>query len=196
MPETDKIVAELQERRLRDLKSSQGYRDSVINELKQIRSTIEECAPRRWERKSSREWKKERLNVKIKEESKLKARLEELAGNVEKYAIPVTELGFEFTREFEVRGVDVMLRARVFSVHHDGYEIRDEGAAIEIKPTIGDDYPAVLRQMKVNKSTVLFLREYVGKGATKEQFIKTFELSDMRVVFKRDVERIENPGSQ
>ena len=58
---------------------------------------------------------------------------------------------------------------------------------VEIKPTVGDDYPAVLRQMRVNGAEILFLREYVGVGATKEQFIKTFEASNFRVVFLSQV---------
>jgi hypothetical protein len=59
---------------------------------------------------------------------------------------------------------------------------------IEIKPIVGDDYPAVLRQMKANGSEVLLLRDYVGTGATREQFIKTFATAAKCVVFLRDVE--------
>jgi hypothetical protein len=46
----------------------------------------------------------------------------------------------------------------------------------------------VLRQMKGNKSDVLLLGDYVGTGATREQFIKTFATASKRVVFLRDVE--------
>lgn len=59
---------------------------------------------------------------------------------------------------------------------------------IELKPTVGDDYPAVLRQMKANGSSVLFVGEYRGQGATQEQFIKTMAMAGIRVVFARDVE--------
>ena len=48
--------------------------------------------------------------------------------------------------------------------------------------------PAVLRQMKANGSEVLLLRDYVGTGATREQFIKTFATAAKCVVFLRDVE--------
>jgi hypothetical protein len=53
---------------------------------------------------------------------------------------------------------------------------------IEIKPTVGDDYPSVLRQMKANESEILFVGQYVGTGATREQFIKTFATASIRVV--------------
>lgn len=58
----------------------------------------------------------------------------------------------------------------------------------ELKSTVDDDYPAVLRQMKANHSQVLLLRDYVGTGATREQFIATFATAGKRVVFLCDVE--------
>jgi hypothetical protein len=58
---------------------------------------------------------------------------------------------------------------------------------IELKPTIGDDYPAVLRQMKRTNSDILFVDSYTGRGATEEQFIKTLETANIRVVFARDI---------
>jgi hypothetical protein len=66
---------------------------------------------------------------------------------------------------------------------------RGRGAMrVEIKPAVADDYPAVLRQMRASQSTVLFLEEYRGKGATREQFIKTFASAGIAVVFKDQVQ--------
>jgi hypothetical protein len=115
--------------------------------------------------------------------------------------------------EFEVNGVDVVLQTNIKRkeipgpLHNlfrycDGngkYATRDfefehfvgpfwAELRVELKPTVGDDYPAVLRQMKANGSEVLLLRDYVGTGATREQFIKTFATADKRVVFLSDVE--------
>jgi hypothetical protein len=59
---------------------------------------------------------------------------------------------------------------------------------IELKPVVGDDYPAVLRQMKRNGSRVLFVGAYTGQGATEAQFVKTMATAGIRVVFARDVE--------
>ena len=125
---------------------------------------------------------------------------------------PITTVNFQFEREFEVDGVDVVLEISAdilwsfgvdrdvtgaprdsFWSRYDWQEWQDRVSCrakhkIEIKPTVGDDYPAVLRQMKANGSTVLFLEQYTGKGATREQFIKTFATASIRVVFAEDVE--------
>jgi hypothetical protein len=121
----------------------------------------------------------------------------------------VSELGYLVTeREFEHKGIDVVLQLTALSADHDEYPARTPDTlqwrsgddywrnmeyasprlCIELKPVIGDDYPAVLRQMKANGSNVLLLCDYVGTGATREQFIETFATADKRVVFLRDVE--------
>ena len=75
------------------------------------------------------------------------------------------------------------------------------GIVIEIKPTVGDDYPAVLRQIGATREAMerhrtwwgsryyLFLQDYVGTGATREQFLATFKSADIKVIFRADVER-------
>ena len=104
-----------------------------------------------------------------------------------------------FSRRFEVKGVDVVLslmlsyervsdifeQVRFLISEHRCYE-RD--IRIEIKPVVADDYPAVLRQMKANGSRVLFLERYAGKGATRDQFIKTFATAGRVVIFKDEVQ--------
>jgi hypothetical protein len=102
--------------------------------------------------------------------------------------VPIQQIDFRCAREFEVSGVDVALE---ISAHSDqqveappewtkGYY--DPGwkygywrvrFKIELKPTIGDDYPAVLRQMKRTGADVLFVGDYTGQGATEQQFVKT-----------------------
>jgi hypothetical protein len=76
---------------------------------------------------------------------------------------------------------------------------------IEIKPIIGDDYPAVLRQMRafdnivwkkngaavftIKETThikILYVGSYTGQGATREQFVATFASAGIKVVFKTD----------
>jgi uncharacterized protein (DUF3820 family) len=116
----------------------------------------------------------------------------------------IGQIEFKIQRSFEERGVDVLLQVRAISKSPDIevepynlYPDRDNGAyfhrgiSIEIKPIIGDDYPAVLRQMKANGSNVLFVGEYRGQGATQEQFIKTMATAQIRVVFARDVDAAE-----
>ena len=77
-----------------------------------------------------------------------------------------------FSAEFEKHDIDVFFHI------NDTYDIK-----IEIKPTIGDDYPAMLRQMRRNKSHILFLKNYKGQGATREQFIQIFKQAEISVVF-------------
>jgi len=117
-----------------------------------------------------------------------------------------TEFPFEIEVDFEDRGVDVVLvipnkrrdaldepwrsifrHDRLIKMAQYNFE-REATLTIELKPTVGDDYPAVLRQMKANGSAVLLLRDYVGTGATVEQFIKTFATAGKRVVFLSEVE--------
>jgi len=42
--------------------------------------------------------------------------------------------------------------------------------------------------MKRTVSTVLFVDDYTGQGASEEQFVKTMATAGIRVVFARDVE--------
>lgn len=103
--------------------------------------------------------------------------------------------------EFEYFGWDV----RFDAVHGCEYETAYEswrtetkwfGARrsflIECKPTIGDDYPAVLRQMKANflaleriqrprGMMVLVVGEYTGKGASFSEFGQIFRQSNIQV---------------
>jgi hypothetical protein len=58
---------------------------------------------------------------------------------------------------------------------------------IEVKPSVGDDYPSVLRQMKRERADTLFIGEYVGEGVTREQFVKIFNNEGIRVVFRLSV---------
>jgi hypothetical protein len=100
---------------------------------------------------------------------------------------------------FENKGVDVEITARVGLGRPAGIADRDLPPAlrrlaekdrftIEIKPTVGDDYPTVLRQMHAGKVEYLFLEEYTGKGATLEQFLGIFAASGRTVIFKDRVD--------
>lgn len=89
-------------------------------------------------------------------------------------------------RGFEVRGVDV-----TFEVVNQYIFQR---MLVEIKPCVGDDYPAVLRQIKrlvPDRSwgtSTLFLERYTGTGATLGQFTAIFKSANIAVVFRHQVE--------
>lgn len=100
---------------------------------------------------------------------------------------PETRVQFEYSG-YRVHA-DVFLQAGVMSRDDSGnYFDPKWWAMIEIKPTVADEYPAVLRQMKRNQSRFLFVERYEGAGVTEAQFVQIFAASDQRVVFKRDVD--------
>jgi hypothetical protein len=103
----------------------------------------------------------------------------------------------KWTKEFESKGIDVVISCHVKSIemlpnvydltsfdHHKDYKHFE----VEIKPSVGDDYPAILRQMKVSKSKYLFTQRYTGIGATKDQFVQTMKLSGISVIFQDEIE--------
>lgn len=116
-------------------------------------------------------------------------------------AIPL-ELTYSvrWVKEFELKGIDVMLTCNVKSLEQipNTYDLKllwnnedFKHFEIEIKPAVGDDYPAILRQMKASKSKYLFTQRYTGVGATKDQFVQTMKLSGITVVFQDDLQ-LEN----
>jgi hypothetical protein len=95
-------------------------------------------------------------------------------------------------RKFEEHDVDV-----VFGV--ESQPLLGETFAIEIKPAVGDDYPAVLRQMRNQQQRLwqrgvlrcqnaLFLEHYIGVGATTDQFVRMFVAANICIVFRSQVE--------
>jgi len=84
-----------------------------------------------------------------------------------------------------------------------GYETQTN-YKVEIKPTISDDFPAVLRQMKAampikryaNKTFyILLIGSYTGLGATEEEFIQYFNSQGYYVVFEKQLNEIRLPES-
>ena len=137
---------------------------------------------------------------------------------LERYAGSI-EWGIKFWRAFEEEGVDVRLSCSICTrsklpEYQDSYsytashvsegsvwaecwvlsDLRLHEIKVEIKPAVGDDYPAVLRQMRGNKSNVLFTERYIGTGASEEQFVETFKTSGIRVVFRHEVEAAHLPA--
>lgn len=102
--------------------------------------------------------------------------------------------------KFEVDGLDVAFGVYAhFKKHfdHGGYYARSGEAVktlkVEIKPAVGDDYPAVLRQMRRNQAEYLLIRSYTGVGVAREQFIQFFESQGITVVFEADVDAVQLP---
>lgn len=60
--------------------------------------------------------------------------------------------------------------------------------SVEVKPIVGDDYPAILRAMKAVGARQLLVGEYTGAGATWGELVRVFELSGRTAVLLADVE--------
>jgi hypothetical protein len=119
---------------------------------------------------------------------------QEILDRLQKLASTETEVVVT-DRLFEHEGIDV--RIRVALQHKECPDLLGHlllWTRIELKPSVGDDYPSVLRQMLANRSQVLVLDQYTGKGATREQFVRTFQASGKRVVFLSEI-RGQNGGN-
>jgi hypothetical protein len=81
---------------------------------------------------------------------------------------------------FEDRGVDVRLNWRGSSA----------GCSVEIKPSMGDDFPSVMRQMQRSGSSTLLCREYSGRAVSEPQLREMFRANHMLVLFERDVDAL------
>lgn len=62
-----------------------------------------------------------------------------------------------------------------------------DGTWIEVKSTVGDDYPAILRQMATSGAEVLLTEKYIGQGATLEQVRAFFATAGKKVVLLEEV---------
>jgi hypothetical protein len=118
--------------------------------------------------------------------------------------------------KFEVKGVDVSFTVRYGYGHALRSAMRDlyrhsetiekafqslQGCEylihpmIELKPTIGDDFPAVLREMKAHNTTTLVVGTYRGVGATREEFVKYFKTENIQVIDESTIDEYKMPES-
>jgi hypothetical protein len=114
--------------------------------------------------------------------------------------LPTAEVRADWRVEFEQAGVDVTVTGRTTLIGppredlnagwlqefqtSDGFQYR-----IECKPSLGDDYPAVLRQMRATNSNVLFLGAdgYQGQGASLSQVQQIFQSAHIEIIRLADV---------
>ena len=98
--------------------------------------------------------------------------------------------------KFEWQNIDVFVRVDYWSMYASDL-------AIELKPTMGDDYPSVLRIVLANKQSAKFsagssradraavvIGNYAGTGATFDQVRAMFESSGVRLFLMREIEEI------
>lgn len=132
----------------------------------------------------------ERANRLIEEcQKKISAREARIPILLEKIeAIKATRHQLLTKVKFEQRGIDVMLYLG-FREHtrFNEYDRRPD-LTIEIKPTMGDDFPSVMRQMERLQCGTLVLGEYTGRAVSAPQLRQMFEANGKRLLFVRDIE--------
>ena len=107
--------------------------------------------------------------------------------------------------EFEVRSADVFLEGDRFSSSFEGgyykyqevSKMLDEAGfisgygkfqlRIELKPSLGDDYPSVLRQCIAAKCDSIVVGSYSGSGAPFESVIEIFKRSGIRMISEPEI---------
>lgn len=83
--------------------------------------------------------------------------------------------------QFEQKGVDVTLH-----IYLGDYYVY--GGDIEIKPTMGDDFPSVMRQMARLRSHYLVLGQYTGRAVSEPQLRQMFKANELTILFVSDIE--------
>ena len=120
---------------------------------------------------------------------RLKEEIEDLELFIEKYEkIDIDNIKIE--SEFEYKGWDVKIFAKL--PFWEGWAldgtVPEVSCSVEIKTDIGDNYPAILRQMKANEHLfranyrVLVFDKFTATGATLEQVKQIFAASGFCVV--------------
>lgn len=94
--------------------------------------------------------------------------------------------------DFEHKGADVVFCVTFDEVgcdEDDDHRYRDVFFSVECKPSLGDDYPAVLRQMKADETKILLIGDggYTGIGATLAQVRSIFATASIRIVLLSEV---------
>jgi hypothetical protein len=88
---------------------------------------------------------------------------------------------------FEDRGTDVWV---FWSMDGRGpyRDDSDRRGTFELKPTIGDDFPSVMREMQRLGARNLVVGTYTGRAVSEPDLRKMFEANGRRLVFMRDIE--------
>lgn len=87
-------------------------------------------------------------------------------------------------KEFEnARGVDVRFMAESATGEFVEFDV-------ERKPSVGDDYPAVLRQMKRSGARILVFRTFSSAAISREQLGQIFRCDNIRVVSELEIDRL------
>tara|TARA_R110000764_G_scaffold220909_1_gene309216 strand:+ start:266 stop:928 length:663 start_codon:yes stop_codon:yes gene_type:complete len=122
-------------------------------------------------------------------DEKLKSAHDSIKSQSDKFEIQSSYRGVS-DKKFEFEGADVRFIVRSWI---DISRVSDKSwvsspvckafnAKIELKPSVGDDYPSILRQMKANSCNILVYGSYVGLGVSEEDFSQMMKMSGVNTV--------------
>lgn len=101
-------------------------------------------------------------------------------------ALKNTGLKVKSSVAFERRGVDVSIRWGWCSNPDDWHS--EKVVNVELKPTMSEDYPTVMRQMQRLGADTLLVGSYTGRAVPEPLLRKMFAANGVALVFVRDVE--------
>ena len=104
---------------------------------------------------------------------------------------------FSIEHEFEEQGWDVIIRSISYNCHdcivYKNCTVQQNLIGVEIKPSIGDDYPSILREMKNNSIhpdyQCLVYDKFEVTNVTLEQVKNIFSASKIKVFSIDDIEK-------
>lgn len=105
--------------------------------------------------------------------------------------VKTTFLEYAIYQDFEpVGGGDLKLTI-IPKYKSSGYTFENyypiSTCVIELKPTIGDDYPAILRKAKRTNITAVVCEKYTGQGATLAQVKQIFALANIKFLLMEEI---------
>lgn len=101
-------------------------------------------------------------------------------------ALPSDDFTLQCSAAFEQAGVDVTLS---WDWRVGDNVVREPiQTKIELKPTMGDDYPSIMRQMQRLGATVCIVGQYTGRGASEPQLRDMFAANGYTIVFVQEIE--------
>lgn len=98
------------------------------------------------------------------------------------------DFGIETVVEFEKSGIDAVVK---WGHGRQGAKFHPEDMKkikVELKPTMGDDYPTVMRQMQRLGASTCVVGQYTGRGVSEPQLRQMFAVSGFTLVFVQEIE--------
>ncbi len=122
-----------------------------------------------------------------KDIARARTELIELTKAVDGPAPKISDAKLATQVKFEQKGVDVVL---TWQIKLPEYGPLQDRLLVELKPSLGDDYPSVLRQMQRLGCDVLVLDQYTGRGVSEPQLRQMFEANGLSLVFVQEIEEL------